>query len=133
TILTFFPWEDIVLGRRGPKQATEVGYSVPESSLDFWLKRLEQHHVTYNKVSEKFGESYLTFLDPDGLKLELTVSKTPDKRKPWETEAVPADYATRGFHNVTITTLDRQPTAEILTDILGYSLMDNHVNRFRFQ
>jgi glyoxalase family protein len=132
TILTFFPWENVMTGRRGSRQATEIGYSVPEGSLDFWLNRLEQHNVTYNKVAEKFGESYLTLLDPDGLKLELTVSKAADNRLPWETDQIKADHALKGFHNITITTNTMQPTADVLTSLLGYRLLEEHVNRYRF-
>ncbi|WP_419701678.1 ring-cleaving dioxygenase [Mucilaginibacter sp. NFX135] len=132
TILTFFPWEGITAGRRGARQATEVGYSVPEGSLDFWLKRLEANNVLYNKPAEKFGEQYLTLLDPDGLKLELIVPKTADNRLPWETTEVKAENATRGFHNITITTNKMDATAKILTDVFGYKLLEQHVNRFRF-
>jgi len=132
TILTFFPWEGITAGRRGARQATEIGYSVPEGSLDFWLKRLEANNVLYNKPAEKFGEQYLTLLDPDGLKLELIVPKTADSRLPWETAEVKAENATRGFHNITITTNKMDATAKILTDVFGYKLLEQHVNRFRF-
>jgi glyoxalase family protein len=132
SILTFFPWEGIQTGRRGARQVTEIGYSVPESSFDFWLKRFEEHNIIYNKVSEKFGEPYLTFIDPDGLKLELIAGKNPDLRLPWETAEVPAEHATRGFHNITITTNKLQPTADVLTSLLGYTLHESHVNRFRF-
>lgn len=132
TILTFFPWGDVMPGRRGTRMATEIGYSVPEGSLDFWLKRFEQHHVTYNKPAEKFGESYLTLLDPDGLKLELVVAKTPDLRQPWETEEVNAERATRGFHHVTLTLEKIQGTADVLTDLFGYRLAEQHINRYRF-
>jgi glyoxalase family protein len=132
TILTFFPWEGIAAGRRGARQVTEIGYSVPEGSLDFWLKRLEANNVLYNKPAEKFGEQYLTVLDPDGLKLELTVPKIADTRLPWETADVKAENATRGFHNITITTNKMEATAKILTDIFGYRLLEQHVNRFRF-
>jgi len=132
SILTFFPWEGIANGRRGSRQATEIAYSVPANSLDFWVNRLEQNKITYNKVSEKFGEQYLTFLDPDGLKLELTVPKTADNRTPWETDEVSAEHATRGFHSVTITTNNLQPTADVLTKIFGYKLLEEHVNRYRF-
>src|SRR5579863_2528033 len=48
TILTFFPWEGVSPGRKGARQVTEIGYSVPENSLDFWVKRLEDHHVIFN-------------------------------------------------------------------------------------
>ncbi len=132
TILTFFPWEGISAGRRGARQVTEIGYSVPEGSLDFWLKRLDANNVIYNKPSEKFGEQYLTVLDPDGLKLELIVPKTADKRLPWETAEVTAENATRGFHNITITSNKIEATAKILTDVFGYRLLEQHVNRYRF-
>lgn len=132
TILTFFPWEGITPGRRGTHMATEIGYSVPENSFDFWLKRFEQHNVVYNKPSQKFGEPYLTFLDRDGLKLELIVSKTPDNRKPWETSEVKAGVATKGFHNITLTLENIKNTADILTDVFGYQLAEQQVNRYRF-
>ncbi|OOV17301.1 ring-cleaving dioxygenase [Flavobacterium sp. LM4] len=133
TILTFFPWgEGIQQGRKGSGMATEIGYSVPKGSLDFWQKRFEQYNVIYNKPSEKFGEKYLTFLDSDGLKLELIESKTDDNRKPWETDEVKADVATRGFHNITLTLNNIKPTAAILTEIFGYKLIDQDVNRFRY-
>ena len=132
SILTFFPWEGMQSGRRGTRQVTEIGYSVPENSLDFWLQRFEANNILYNKVSEKFGEQYLTFLDPDGLKFELTTSKNPDNRLPWETKEISAEHALKGFHNVTITTNKLQPTADVLTNIFGYKLLETHVNRYRF-
>ncbi|MEN2416319.1 ring-cleaving dioxygenase [Flavobacterium mesophilum] len=133
TILTFFPWgAGIQQGRKGSGMATEIGYSVPKGSLDFWQKRFEQYNVIYNKPAEKFGEKYLTFLDPDGLKLELIESKTEDNRKAWETDEVKADVATKGFHNITLTLNDIKPTAAILTEIFGYKLIDQEVNRYRY-
>lgn len=132
TILTFFPWEGIASGRRGARQATEIGYSVPEGSLDFWQERLEKNNVIYNKKSEKFGEEYLTFLDPDGLKFELTVAKNKDNRKPWLTSDITAENAILGFHNVTITSNKIEKTAEVLTEVFGYKLSEKQVNRSRF-
>jgi len=133
TILTFFPWgEGIQQGRKGSGMATEIGYSVPKGSLDFWQKRFEQYNVIYNKPAEKFGEKYLTLLDPDGLKLELIESKTDDNRKAWETDEVKADVATKGFHNITLTLNDIKPTALVLTEIFGYKLIDQDVNRYRY-
>lgn len=132
TILTFFPWEGVTAGRRGAGMATEIGYSVPEGSFDFWLKRFEHYKVVYLKPSEKFNESYLTFFDPDGLKLELIVSKVPDRRAPWETAEVKADVATKGFHNITLTLKNVKPTADILTDIFGYKQIEQQANRYRF-
>jgi len=132
TILTFFPWGNIGAGRRGTRQATEIGYSVPEGSLDFWQERLEKNNVIYNKTAEKFGEKYLTLLDPDGLKFELTVARNKDSRQPFLTPEINADHAILGFHQVTITTNKIDKTAEVLTNIFGYKLMEQNVNRYRF-
>ncbi|MBC9933437.1 ring-cleaving dioxygenase [Chitinophaga qingshengii] len=132
TILTFFPWEDIMAGRRGTHMATEIGYSIPEGSIDFWQKRLEAANMIYNKPSSKFGEIYLTFLDPDGLKIELTVAEKTDDREPWVTDAISADHALRGFHHVTLTLEDIQPTADLLVSVFGYKLEKNLANRYRF-
>ncbi|MCY7349257.1 MAG: ring-cleaving dioxygenase [Cytophagaceae bacterium] len=133
TILTFFPWGSAVPpGRRGTAQATETAFSVPENSLDFWMKRFDAHGIIYNKPSRKFGENYLPFIDPDGLKLELTTSARGDTRQPNETSEVSGEYAIRGFHAVTLTLTDVQATAEILTELLDYQLLERQVNRYRF-
>lgn len=133
TILTFFPWgEGIPQGRRGAGMATEIGYSVPKGSLEFWIERFEKYNVIYNKPAEKFGERYLTFLDPDGLKLELIEQNTEDNRTPWETDEVKAAHATRGFHNVTLTLNSITGTAAVLTDIFGYKLVGQESNRYRY-
>ncbi|WP_212004270.1 ring-cleaving dioxygenase [Chitinophaga sp. HK235] len=132
TILTFFPWEDIMAGRRGTHMATEIGYSIPEGSINFWLKRLDAANIIYNKPSSKFGEIYLTFLDPDGLKIELTVPEKTDDRVPWETAEVSAENATRGFHHVTLTLDDIQATADLLVSVFGFELIKHHANRYRF-
>ncbi|RBL91036.1 ring-cleaving dioxygenase [Chitinophaga flava] len=132
TILTFFPWEDIMTGRRGTHMATEIGYSIPEGSINFWLKRLDAANIIYNKPSSKFGEIYLTFLDPDGLKIELTVPEKTDDRVPWETAEVSAENATRGFHHVTLTLDDIQATADLLVSVFGFELIKHHANRYRF-
>ena len=132
TILTFFPWgSEIQQGRKGSGMATEIGYSIPEGSIDFWIKRFEAHNVIYNKPAEKFGQKYLTFLDPDGLKLELT-EVSNDTRKPWTTAEVTAEVATRGFHHVTLTLKDKTATAFILTSVFGFKLVSTESNRFRY-
>lgn len=132
SILTFFPWEGINAGRRGTRQVTEIGYSVPAGSLEFWQNRFEKYNVIYNKPATKFGEKYLTFLDPDGLKFELTETKTPDTRVQWETDDIKKENALHGFHHVTITTNKMDGTAAILTEVFGYRLLESAVNRHRF-
>ncbi|MCW3082552.1 ring-cleaving dioxygenase [Segetibacter sp.] len=132
TILTFFPWEGIGQGKIGSGMATNIGYSVPEGSLDFWADRFTQFNVKHENVDQRFSEQYLSFQDPDGLKFDLIVSPTADNRKGWETKEVTAEVATRGFHSITLTVRNVAPTAKILTDLLGYKLLQQEGNRYRF-
>jgi glyoxalase family protein len=131
SVLTFFPWEHITKGRRGTAQATEIVFSVPAGSFDFWLSRFKEKNVLYNNPSKRFDERYLTFLDQDGLKFEL-IEMDSDLRNASTNHEVSKEYAIRGFASVTITTGDHLPTAEVLTDIFGYQLQKQEVNRYRF-
>ena len=133
TILTFFPWPRVKQGRTGTGMATAIGYSVPESSLDFWQQRFEELQVTHGEVGERFGEKFLPFRDPDGLDLELMVSKTEDNRKSWETGEIKAEVAIRGFHNVTLSLQDFKPTAAILTEVFDYELIEQEGNLYRYR
>lgn len=132
TILTFFPYEGARQGRAGTGMATHIGYSVPEGSFDFWMNRFVEHEVSFSKPAEKFGEQHIPFRDPDGLQLELVVAKNSDTRKPWETDEVQANVATRGFHSVTLTLRNVKQTAEILTGIFGYKLLEQAGSHYRY-
>ena len=131
TILTFFPWEGVAQGRTGTGLATEIGYSIPAGSLEFWAARFRQHGVVQGEPAERMGEVYLPFSDPDGLRLSLIVPKTSDDRTAWTTPEIGAS-ATKGFHSVTLTLATIAPTAEILTDVFGYTLQQQDGSRYRF-
>jgi glyoxalase family protein len=132
-ILTFFPWQRVKQGKNGVGMATEIGYSVPEGSLDFWQKRFEKHGVEFGKVREQFEEQYLPFRDPDGLNLKLIVPTHEDNREGWETDEVKNDVALKGFHSVTLTLYNVGPTASILTDIFGYELEEKVGEFYRYK
>jgi len=130
TILTFFPWEDIGEGRTGTGMATEIGYSVPAGSLEFWKERFDNAGVKHGEISQRLGEQFLPFQDPDGLNINLIVSG--DNRTPWTTDEISAQYAIRGFHSVTLKLRSIKPTATILTDIFGYQLSQQEGARSRY-
>ena len=133
SILTFFPWPMVKKGTNGAGMATGIGYSVPEGSLESWKERFEKFNVPYDEISKKFGEDFLAFQDPDGLKLELIIPNHKDMRKPWETDDVKAKVAIKGFHNVTLTLKDHKATADILTNVFGYELVGTENNLYRFK
>jgi glyoxalase family protein len=132
SILTFFPWEGIQKGRTGTGMATEIGYSVPKGSLDFWKNRLAKLKVKHGEIGERFGEQYLPFEDPDGLLLNLIVSSADDNRKAWTTAEIKDEAATKGFHSVILTLRSVDRTAKILTEIFGYKLLGQEGDRYRF-
>ncbi|GEO08250.1 ring-cleaving dioxygenase [Segetibacter aerophilus] len=132
SILTFFPWEGIGQGHAGSGMATNIGYSVPAGSLDFWADRFKKFNVKQGTVEQRFDEQFLPFQDPDGLQVDLVVSPNADNRKAWETSDVKADVATKGFHSITLTLRNVTPTAAVLTDVFGYKLLKQEGNRYRF-
>jgi glyoxalase family protein len=132
TILTFFPWTHVKRGTAGTGMATEIGYSVPAGSFEFWTKRFQENTIKHGQPVERFGELLLPFQDPDGLQLNLVVPEKEDKRVAWETATIKADTATKGFHSVTLTLRDVKPTAKVLTDIFGYRLLKQEGNFYRF-
>ncbi len=132
TILTFFPWEGIGQGYPGTGMATEISYSVPPGSLEFWEERFKKFNVPVKEKTERFGETHLPFADPDGLALTLVVPTLTDPRKGWETIDIHSEHATKGFCQSTLTLRKMEKTAKILTDIFGYRLLSQEANRYRF-
>lgn len=132
TILTFFPWAGIGQGRTGTGMATEIAYSAPAGSLDFWKDRFTRFNVPFTEVAERFGETFLSFTDPDGLNLVLLVPGKTDDRQGWETGEIKQDAATKGFHSTTLSLQKLEPTAKVLTDLFGYRLLSQEGNRHRF-
>jgi glyoxalase family protein len=132
TILTFFPWENIGRGTTGAGMATEIGYSVPRGSLEFWKERFKTHNISVGEEGELFGEQFLPFEDPDGLNIKLVVPSREDVRKPWVTNDISGEVAAKGFHSVTLTLRSIGPTATILTEIFGYEPLAREGNRHRY-
>ena len=132
TIITFFPWEGIGKGRNGAGMATHTGYSVPKGSFSFWKERLEKQGISTTE-NEIFGEKVLSFNDPDGMQLQLIIPNKEDSRSPWTTNDISSEVAIRGFHNVTLTLRSADATSKVLTDILGYSVVKQEGNRYRFE
>ncbi len=132
SILTFFPWDGIRQGAQGAGQATEVVYSVPEGSLDFWKKRLDDLSIKLNDSGKRFGEDYISFNDPDGLPVTMLVSKQIDGRVGWANQSISADVATKGFHSVTLTLNQRAATEKVLV-LLGYTSIGHEDNRYRYK
>lgn len=131
TLLTFFPYPGLVRGRTGGGQATEVAFSIPESSVNYWMERLHEFRLPYQGPYERFEECWIRFEDPDGLHIELIANGT-DTRGGWDNGDIPEDMAIRGLHSVTLTEEGYEKTAQLLKSQLGYAFKMQSGNRFRF-
>lgn len=120
TDLTFFPWPGLPRSQPAPGQIVEVPFAVPPGSLAFWQERLRGEGVSSGEIESRFGEPTLPFQDPHGLRLALV--ETDDRRElvPWEGGPVAPERQLRGMHSVRIWATALEPTAALLTDVMGF-------------
>src|SRR5690606_15102837 len=133
TILTFFPWEGAPYGRPGTGQTTTIAFRVAPDSLDYWMERLESFGIGYDGPGERFEERFISFIDPDGIDIELVAGPpVPEHGDPaWG--PVPAEHAIRGLHGVVLTLASYERTAALLTQTFGYRAVQETGSRFRYQ
>ena len=132
TILTFFPWDGAAPGRLGIGEPSETSFRVPASSLPHWLERLKNAGVAAEEAAPRFGDPVVTFADPDGMRFALVGLPGIADEPAWTGSDVPAEHAIRGFHGVTLLLRDTGPTADILTDVMGFEAAgrEGSVSRF---
>lgn len=121
TIITFFPWENVAPGRMGVGQTQETLFRVPEGAIGYWTHRFLAHGVVHEGLTKRFGETVLSFKDPDGMGLALVAVPGADAEPAWQGSEVPVEHAIRGFHGVSLLLADAAPTGAILTDVFGFA------------
>ncbi len=130
TILTFFAWEGAAAGRNGLSLTHETAFRVPTASIGYWARRFIELGVSHDAPSKRFGDTVLTFTDPDGMRLALV--GTNDTGPVPATSNVDGEHALRGFHGATLLLDDTQPTAAVLTKVLGFRQEGSEGNTTRF-
>ena len=133
TIWTTFPYrgKGVRVGTKGAGQVTTTSFSVPASSLAFWQARLRERGVEFQESIGRFGEDVLQFHDPSGLRFEL-VGNARDDRAPWAEGGISPEDAVRGLHSVTMTVRSLGMTKELMTEFLGYKIVNEGDRRTRF-
>ncbi|MGJ9460569.1 ring-cleaving dioxygenase [Oceanobacillus sp. CF4.6] len=131
SIITFFPWAGAQQGVIGDGQVGVTSYAVPSGSLSFWKKRLEKFDIAYN-ISERFGETYLSFDDVHGLHLELA-ERVEGPENSWSIGDVTPDVAIKGFAGATLLSEDPEKTMQLLETVMGLEKVgeENGMSRFR--
>jgi glyoxalase family protein len=132
SILTFFPYVRAIEGRHGAGQAVEIALSVPAASLDWWVARLAGAGLEVTAPQRRFQETFISFSDHDGLRLELVADAAAGSFPGWGGGSVPAGHAIRGIHGVTLWATRPEETAALLTRRLGYRALGEEQGIHRF-
>ncbi len=117
TIITFFPWPGAHRGAIGSGQVSVATYAIPPGAMEFWKQRLQAYHISYAR-HERFGEKYLAFNDPHGLKIEF-VEREAGEPNAWEFGGVTPDVAIKGFGGAVLWSAQPKKTAEWLEKNMG--------------
>lgn len=131
TIITFFPWQDSRKGHIGGGQVGITTYVVPAGALGFWRERLASFGVEVQET-ERFGEQYLQFADPDGLRAEI-VAREAGANSDWSFGGVPTDKAVKGFGGAVLFSMAPESTGKLLENVMGFTRVGEDVGFIRYQ
>ena len=110
SILTFFPWEHAAPGRGGLGLTQTTAFAVPATSIGFWTHRLVEKGVKHDAPVRQFGETVLSFSDPDGMSLALVGVAGAESQSAWA-----GDYMVRQVN-------ENPMTAVLIAAATGYML-----------
>lgn len=124
TVMTTFPFKQAgIHGRRGSGQVCATAYSVPEDSMDFWVKHLDKYGVEHSGIEERFGQHLIQLEDPSGNRYEL-VGDDRDDREGWTTDEIEEHNSVKGFNNIVMSVRDLQGQHDYFTVGLGWKKVD---------
>jgi glyoxalase family protein len=132
TIMTFFPYPGLTRGRHGKGQMTVTSFSVPDTSLDYWITRLKKFNVSFSQPQQRFDdEVFVAIEDVHGLGLELVFNKG-DQRPGFTYGQIPKDHAVKGFFGACLSEEGYERTAGLLLESMDHELILEKGNRFRY-
>ena len=121
--LTFFDWPDSGPSRTGAGTISAISFGVNgRQALEWWVQRLDTFKVSHNgiRIREADGRAVLAFRDPEGQHLELIDAEGRLQSTPWKGSPVPPEMAIQGFYAVRLIERSLSPTAQFLTETLGF-------------
>ena len=131
TLVTFFPWENLLQGKPGAGMVTAIAFAIPRPSMDFWAQRITATGTAI-QTGERFGDPVIQFHDPCGLPIELIGIPDPPSTGPPYQSPIPASCAITGFHSATATLSALDDIRSLLVDVMGMDLHHHEANRYRF-
>ena len=130
SIATSFPYSRR-RGRPGSGQVTVTSYAVPHGSASFWKDHFSRHKVEHSEIQERFGTKFVRVCHPAGMVFEVVETRN-DLRRPWVTNEISADVATRGFFGAVMSVRTVEEQEQFLVEAMGFRKLgiDGDVHRF---
>lgn len=130
SVMTYFPFPDVMRGRPGVGEVSETQFAVPKGSLPFWQDRLSTKGAGNLQADAAFGADRLLFKGPDGEGFAL-VEADDDGRKAWTGAGIDESVGIRGFAGARFRLHDTAATSELL-GFMGYQRAetDGAITRF---
>jgi glyoxalase family protein len=131
TEVTFFDWPDAGPNVHGAGMVGAIGLRVVgRESLDWWVTRFDEMGVTHSAIEERGGRWMLPFEDPEGQRLVLVADTGGgvERGVVWENSSVPSEYQIRGLNHFLLTVQQLNPTALVLTEVLGFRQADSYAS-----
>src|SRR3712207_1000284 len=131
TEVTFFDWPHLRVApnHAGAGEISATGLRVSgREALEFWAGRLDEFGVELGGVEGRDGRSMLAFTDPEGQRLRWMddAGASVPGGTPWGESPVPHEAGIRGLAAVELTVRDLEPTAWVLTEVLGFGQTGEH-------
>jgi glyoxalase family protein len=132
TDLTFFDWPHIGPAIPGVGTISEIGLRIAggAESLEWWQNWFKEHSVRHGSIEPAGSLPTLRFTDPEGQKLRLIAenrTETEAEERPWRGSPAPAAAAIRGLGTAKLAVRRFEPTARILTEVLGFRQISEFV------
>jgi glyoxalase family protein len=133
TEMTFFDWSNIGRQQVAAGTISATAFRVPgRDALEQWVRRFDALGVAHGEIVDHAGRAVLQFTDPEGQRLELVddsvAGDVPQVAPgaPWAKSPVPAAWGIRGLEGVSLTLKGIEPTAQVLTQVLGFRQASEH-------
>lgn len=124
TELTFFEIPNAGQNRNGVNSISAISLRVPnDSALDYWKQRFDEFQVKHEDIGDRAGRATLAFQDFEGLRLILVsdeLNQGVPAGTPWDKSPVPQQFGITGLGPVSLTVSEAEPTAIVLTDVMGF-------------
>ncbi|MBP1860380.1 VOC family protein [Rhizobium herbae] len=130
TVMTYFPFPNVMRGRPGVGEVSETQFAVPKGSLSFWQDRLTTRGASNLQADRTFGADRLRFNGPDGEGFAL-IETADDARSAWNGAGIADSVAIRGFSGAKFRLHDKAATAELL-GFMGYERAETEGDVTRF-